>query len=110
MNIAVGFAMQHVGRGIENRFAVVASIFTIVGCSLGNAFREAMFNTSGDLLVRVGAVRDIRFSTFVDQSITYASSFALVFWLIAVWFAVFLVKRPLSRADRLAIGMYERGQ
>ena len=27
--------------------------------------------------------------------------------LVAVWFAVFLVKRPLSRAETLAIGMYE---
>ena len=36
-----------------------------------------------------------------------ADAIDLVFWFVAVWFSVFLVKRPLSRSERLAIGMYE---
>ena len=107
IGIAIGFAMQYLGRGVDRQFAVVATVFTIVGCLLGNAFREAIFNTSGDLLARLSAIGDIEFSTFLEQSFSYASSAYLVFWLIAVWFAVFLVKRPLSRTDRLALGTYE---
>ncbi len=107
IGIAVGFAMQYVGRGIERKFAVAAAIFTLAGCAIGNTFRDTIFNNGGDFLSQLGAVRDLKFSDFLDNSISYATSFDIVFWLIAIWFAVFLVKRPLSRADSLAIGTHE---
>ena len=109
IGIAVGAAMQYLGRGIETRFAIAAAVFTSVGCLFGNALRETMFGIDGNLFIRLSAVRDVQVSALFEQGISYAASFNLVFWLIAIWFAAFLVKRPLSRRDRLALGALERG-
>jgi hypothetical protein len=90
--------MQYLGRGIDMKFAVAAAAFTIAGCLLGNVFRVVspldVFRTHDFLLSAGQSVSDI---SFVD----------LVFWIVAVFAAVFLARRPLSRSDRLAIGMYE---
>ena len=44
------------------------------------------------------------------RAIAMISLIDLVFWFVSVWFAVFLVQRPLSREERLAIGTYELGR
>ena len=31
--------MQFLGRGIDNKFAIAAVVYTIAGCLLGNVFR-----------------------------------------------------------------------
>ena len=98
IGIAVGIAMQYLGRGIEKKFALAASLYTIAGCLLGNVFRVVspldVFGSNDFSLI---ATRLFSSISFVD----------LVFWFVAVWLAVFLVERPLSRSEKLAIGMYE---
>ncbi len=42
-----------------------------------------------------------------ERSLAYLSPVALVYLLIAILAAVFPARRPLSRADRLAPGVYE---
>jgi hypothetical protein len=92
IGIAVGISMQYLGRGIETKFAVVAAVYTIAGCVLGNMFKIALNDP---------------FLKLTGWTVSYVSFVELFFWFVAVWFAVFLVKRPLSRSDKLAIGMYE---
>jgi len=99
IGIAIGISMQYPGRGIETKFAVMAAVYTIAGCLLGNVF---IFASPLDVL------RPTDFSQIVGRSVSYISFVYLVFWFVAVFAAAFLVKRPLSRSDRLAIGMYER--
>jgi hypothetical protein len=105
LGIVIGFAMQYPGRGIETKFAVAASIYTIAGCILGNAFAAAVNLGRANSLAEV--LGNIEFSGLAGRLISTLSFIDLVFWFVAVWFAVFLVKRPLSRAERLAIGLYE---
>jgi len=98
IGIVVGISMQYLGRGIEMKFAVAAAVYTIAGCLLGNVFRVVspldIFRSNDFLLI---AGRSVSYISFVD----------LVFWFVAVFAAAFFAKRPLSRSDRLAIGMYE---
>ena len=98
IGIAVGISMQYLGRGIDMKFAVAAAVYTIAGCLLGNVFR---------VVSPLDVFRSNDLSLIAERSVSYISLIDLVFWLVAVWFAVFLVKRPLSRSDRLAIGMHE---
>jgi hypothetical protein len=98
IGIAIGISMQYLGRGIEMKFAVAAAAYTIAGCFLGNVFR---------VVSPLDVFRSNDFSLTAEQSISYISFVDLVFWFIAVFAAVFLARRPLSRSDRLAIGMYE---
>jgi hypothetical protein len=46
-------------------------------------------------------------SLIAGQLDSYISFVDFVFWFVAVFAAVFLARRPLSRSDKLAIGMYE---
>ena len=98
IGIAVGISMQYLGRGIDTKFAVAAAVYTIAGCLLGNVFR---------VVSPLDVFRSDEFLLIAERSVSYVSFVDLVFWFVAVWFAVFLVKRPLSRSERLAIGMYE---
>ena len=76
LGIIIGLAMQFVGRGIETKFTVTATVYTLIGCVVGN------------LIVGAGV-----------------SGVSLVYWFVAVFAAVFLARRALSRADRLALGL-----
>lgn len=98
IGIVIGFFMGFLGRGISLKFSVLAAVYTILGCVLGNIFGVVspldVFESSDFLRI---AGRSISDTSFVD----------LVFWLVAVFAAVFLAKRPLSRSDKLALGLYE---
>lgn len=106
IGIAVGISMQYLGRGIKTKFAVAASAYTIAGCLLGNVFRVVMQQARANAIPPLDVFRSNELSVIAGWSVSYVSFVDLVFWLVAVWFAVFLVKRPLSRSERLAIGMY----
>ena len=107
IGIVVGLSMQYLGRGIETKFAVAASVYTIAGCVLGNVFRLVMYRTQPNSISPLYVFRNNDFSELAEWSASYVSLIDLVFWFVAVWFAVVLVRRPLSRSERLAIGMYE---
>lgn len=76
LGIIIGVAMQFVGRGIDMKFAVVATLYTLIGCVLGNVFTGI-------------GISGVHF----------------VYWFVAVFAAVFFARRALSRADRLALGL-----
>ena len=107
IGIAVGISMQYLGRGIETKFAVAASVYTIAGCLLGNVFRVVMLQVRGNATSPLDVFRSNELSVIAGWSVSYVSFVDLVFWFVAVFAAVFLVKRPLSRSEKLAIGMYE---
>ena len=97
IGIAVGISMQYLGRGIDMKFAAAAAVYTVAGCLLGNVFR---------VVSPLDVFRSNDFSQ-IARSVSYISLGDLVFWFVAVFAAVFLVRRPLSRSDRLAVGMYK---
>ena len=107
IGIVVGISMQYLGRGIRTKFAVAASLFTIAGCVLGNVFRAVVYLARENAISPLEVLRSNEFSVLTGSAVSYVSTIDLVFWGVAVWFSVFLVKRPLSRSERLAIGMYE---
>lgn len=96
IGIAVGISMQYLGRGIDMKFAVTAALYTIAGCLLGNVFM---------LVSPLHVFQSNEFLPIARQSVAYISFVDLVFWFVAVFAAVFLARRALSRADRLALGM-----
>jgi hypothetical protein len=96
--------MGFLGRGIATKFAVVAALYVIAGCILGNLLRVIM------VLKRTSPIdvfRDHSLSEIADRAIYNMFSIALVYWFVAAVCAVFLARRALSRSERLAIGMLE---
>ncbi len=107
IGIAVGISMQYLGRGIKMKFAVAASLYTIAGCVLGNVFRVVMDLARANGISPLDVIQSNAFSVLTGRAASYVSYVDLVFWVVAVFAAVFLARRPLSRSERLAIGMYE---
>ncbi len=107
IGIAIGFTMQYFGRGIAMKFAVVASIYAILGCILGNLFAAVLYVARAnqispfDVLLNVPASE---MSGWVFADLQFAD---LIFWIAAVGGAVYFVKRRLSREEGVALHMYE---
>ncbi len=107
VGIAIGLSMGFLGRGISTKFAVVATLYTITGCAIGNLFRVIIELAQATATSPIDVLRNNSLSVLVERSISNVSFVDLVFWFVAVFCAVFLAKRPLSRSERLAIGMFE---
>ena len=107
IGIVIGLSMQYLGRGISTKFAVVATVYTITGCVLGNIFRAIVELALANATSPIDVLRNNSLSVFAERSVSYFSLIDLVYWFVAVFCAVFLVKRPLSRSERLAVGLFE---
>ena len=89
------------------KFAVLATVYTIAGCLLGNLFRVIVEQVRGTGTSPIDLLRNNSLSTLAEWSVSHVSLIDLVYWFVTVVAAVFLARRPLSRAQRLAIGMLE---
>lgn len=107
IGLVVGISMQYLGRGIEIRFALLAAVYTIAGCVLGSVFRALIQQARDNGVSPTKVFLDNELAVIAGWSVSYLSWIDLVFWLVGVWFAVFLAKRPLSRAESLAIRTHE---
>ena len=103
----IGFFMGFLGRGISMKFSVAAALFTIAGCALGNLFFRIMSLARATATSPMEILSGSSFPELTQWMLSGLSLLHLVFWFVAVFAAVFLAKRPLSRAERLAIGMLE---
>jgi dipeptide/tripeptide permease len=106
----VGFFMGFLGRGISIKFSVMAALYAIAGCVLGNLFVKIMSLAQATATSPSDVLRSNSLSVFAQWAVAGLLLIQLVFWFVAVVAAGFLAKRPLSRAQRLAIGMYELNQ
>ena len=103
----IGFFMGFLGRGVSMKFSVVAAVYTIAGCVLGNLFVKIMNQAQVTASSPIDVFQGSSVSVLGRWAISGLSSIHLVFWFVAVVAAVFLAKRPLSRAQRLAIRLNE---
>ena len=107
VGIVIGFFMGFLGRGISMKFSVVAAVYTIAGCILGNLFVKIWNQAQGPSSSLTDVLHNNSLSVLATWSVSGLSLIHLVFWFVAVFAAVFLGKRSLSRAQRLAIGTLE---
>ena len=106
IGVIVGFTMQYLGRGIETKFVVVASLLAVIGCILGNIFAAILFEarTYGQSPFEIAASIDIRL--LFDFLIVDFQFTDLLFWALAIYAASHFAKRPLTREEGLAIYTY----
>ncbi len=107
VGIFIGLAIGFLGRGIATKFSVLATLYTIIGLLLGNFFGVVMRLAQAGSTSPIDVIGSSSFSALVERSTSYLSFGDLIYWFVAVVAAVFLARRPLSRADRLAIGVFE---
>ena len=107
VGVVIGFFMGFLGRGISMKFSISAAVYTIVGCVLGNMFEKIVNLARATTTSPVDVLQSNSLSVLTQWSGAGLSLIHLVYWFVAVFAAVFLAKRPLSRAQRLAIGLLE---
>lgn len=107
VGIVIGLSMQFLGRGVSMKFAVVAAVYAITGCVLGNLFRVIIELASANATTLIDVLPNSSLSVLAERSVSNLSFVDLVYWFVAVVCAVFFARRPLSRSERLAIGLLE---
>ena len=106
VGIVIGLTIGFLGRGIATRFGVLAGACTVISCLLGNLVRLVMEISQQSSAWPAEVLEGESLPGLLEQSLSGFSAVDLVYLLIAVFAAVFFAKRPLSRADRLALGLY----
>ena len=89
------------------KFSVLAAVYTIAGCVLGNLFVKIVNFMQATAASPIDVIQSNSLSVLAHWSVANLSLIHLVFWFVAVFAAVYLAKRPLSRTERLAIGNSE---
>lgn len=106
VGIFVGSAIVFLGRGLETKFALLAVAYTVAGCLLGNVFVRAIVLAQAVRAPVTDSFRGQSWSTLAEWAVDGLGLGHVLYWLVAVVAAGFLARRPLSRADRLAVGLY----
>lgn len=108
VGLIVGVSMRYLGRGIDAKFGVLAAAFTVLGWILGNWFASVLSIAASHRISPIEVLRSDHLSELAGWSILDVSLGDMIYWFVAVFCAVFLAKKPLSRAERLAIGLWRR--
>lgn len=103
----IGFFIGFLGRGVSSKFSVLAAAYTVAGCVLANVFMAIVETATDSAISPTDVLRDSSLSVLVNRAVSYISLLDLVYWCVAVFFAVYLARRSLSRSERLAVGLYE---
>lgn len=106
VGIVIGFFIGFLGRGISTRFSVLAAAYTVAGCILGNLFVRVWNEARGPASSISDVLQNHSVADFARWSVAGLSLIHLVFWFVAVFAAVFLARRALSRSERLALGLF----
>ena len=107
VGVLVGFTIQYLGRGIESKFTVLASILAVVGCILGNVFTALILTARAARATAGEVLSEVTFGSLVDYAVSTFQLIDIVYWALAIWAASYFAKRPLTREQGLAVYTYE---
>jgi hypothetical protein len=110
IGLAVGYAMQFLGRGIQARFAIVAASFAFAGCILGNMLAIVLRKARWISVSPLDVVRDAPPSERYEWMFYDMHTGDLMFWLIGIGAAAYFSRRPLTREEGLALYTYRANQ
>ena len=107
VGVLVGITIQYLGRGIESKFTVLASVLAVVGCVLGNVFAALILTARAARASASDVLSEITFGSLVDYAVSTFQLIDIVYWALAVWAASYFARRPLTREQGLAVYTYE---
>lgn len=107
VGLIIGVSVGFFGRGITTKFGVLAALYTIASCVLGNVVGVIMMLSRANSTSPIDILLSNSLALLAERAISSVSFIYFVYWFVAIFGAVFLAKRPLSRSERLAVGLFE---
>ena len=107
IGVVIGLTMQFLGRGISTRFAIVASIYAVLGCILGNLFVVVLYAARANQVSPFDVLLNIPPSELLTWAFAGMGFADMIFWIAAIAAAAYFVKRRLSREEGAALHIYE---
>lgn len=107
IGIVIGVTMQFLGRGIEGKFALVASVFAILGCMLGNMFAVVMHVARRIVVSPFDVLLTTEISELYEWMFTNLRFADLMFWAIGIGSAAYFSRRSLTSEEGLALHTYK---
>ena len=105
---AIGLAMQFLGRGIDTKFAVAASVLAMISYPVAKLFTIALYTAKVEQLSAMELLTGKQIGAMWGWFLSGVRLLDLIFLVAAIGTASFLSKRRLSREEGLAIHTYER--
>jgi hypothetical protein len=107
VGIVIGFSIGFLGRGISTKFAVAATVYTVIACVLGNLSWVIIDLAQATGTSPIDVLGNNSLPALFGQAVADGFSIYLLYWFVAIIAAVFLSRRSLSRSERLAVGLFE---
>ena len=107
IGVVIGFTMQFLGRGIDRKFALVASVYALLGCVLGNMFAVVMHVARATVVSPFDVLLNTAISELYRWMFTDLHFADLMFWIIGIGGAAYFARRPLTREEGLALHTYK---
>lgn len=106
IGVVVGFTMQFLGRGIDRKFALLASVYALLGCLLGNMFAVVVDVARTTVVSPFEVIANTAIPKLYGWTIADLHFADLMFWIIGVGGAAYFAMRPLTREEALALHTY----
>ena len=107
IGIGIGFTIRFLGRGIDRKFALVASVYALLGCMLGNMFAVVMDVARAIVVSPFDVLLNTAASDLYGWMFTDLHFADLMFWIIGIGGAAYFARRPLTREEGLALHTYK---
>ncbi len=103
VGVFIGFTVQLGGRGIDNKFAVLASALAVASCVSGNVAAALIYEAQVYQIPVSQILSEIDVELVIDFLREDLQFTDIIFWILAMGAAVYFSKRPLTREQGLAI-------
>lgn len=110
LGVLIGVAMQVLGRGVDRKYVVVASVFALSACLLGNMFAVVMDVARATAVSPFDVLRNTAISELYDWLFKNLHFADLMFWSIGTGGAAYFARRSLTREESLALHTYKMSQ
>lgn len=108
LGVVVGLAVRYTGRGIDNRFSVLAATLAIVGCLAGPLFAAILVEARHSETPLAEIVSSLTPDVILDFFAQTLSFVHVLFWVLAAGSAAYFAKRPLTREQGVAVYTWRR--
>jgi hypothetical protein len=99
IGLLVGYAVQFVGKGIQQSFGIVAAVMSLIGCVLGNVLTITYFVALSEEMAFMDILGQLNFAITVDMLTATFEPVDVLFYALAGYFGYKYAFRKITEDD-----------